>query len=127
MDLSNRFKLLADLNRLRIFNLIIDKDLCSCEIETILELSQSNTSRHLNKLKSLSFIETYKDGNWVHYTLNEKEKNNMLIKYVRQEFLKEEIFIKDKERLKKYKNSPMTCTIIREDKEKVLNFLKISF
>jgi len=126
MNLSSKFKLLSDLNRLRILNLIIDEDLCTCEIETILELNQSNTSRHLNKLKSLPFVETYKDGNWVHYILKEKEKDNMLIKYLRQEFLKEEIFIKDRKRLKKYKNSPMTCTEIREDKEKVLDFLKIS-
>jgi len=126
MNLENRFKLLSDLNRLRIFNLIINADLCYCEIETILELNQSNTSRHLNKLKSLPFVKTYKDGNWVHYTLNKKEKDSMLIKYLIQEFLKEEVFIKDIKRLKKYKNSSMTCTVIREDKEKVLDFLKVS-
>ncbi len=124
MDITSKFKLLSDENRLRILNLIMYEDLCTCEIETILELSQSNTSRHLNKIKSLSFIESYKDGNWVHYKINKNKTDDMLIEYLKQEFPKETIFNKDRERLNKYKNSSMTCTIIREDKEKVLNFLK---
>src|SRR6056297_2295240 len=124
MDITSKFKLLSDENRLRILNLIMYEDLCTCEIETILELSQSNTSRHLNKIKSLSFIESYKDGNWVHYKINKNKADDMLIEYLRQELPKEKIFNQDRERLNKYKNSSMTCTIIREDKEKVLNFLK---
>ena len=124
MNLSERFKLLSDENRLRIVNLIIKEDLCTCEIETILELSQSNTSRHLNKLKSIFFIESYKDGNWVHYRIKKDNKEDTLIKYLKEELKKEEICINDLERLNKYKKSNMTCTVIRDDKEKVLNFLK---
>ncbi len=125
MNLSEKLKLLSDENRLRIINLILKEELCNCEIETILELSQSNTSRHLSKMKGLEFFESYKDGNWVHYRIKKDENYTELIKFLQQEFKKEEIFVKDLERFNKYKKSGMTCTVIREDKEKVLNFLKL--
>ncbi len=51
MTIVNMFKALSDENRLRIMSLLIREELCVCEIEVILELSQSNVSRHLNKLK----------------------------------------------------------------------------
>jgi ArsR family transcriptional regulator len=123
MNLSEKLKLLSDENRLRIINLILNEELCNCEIETILELSQSNTSRHLSKMKGLEFLESYKDGNWVHYRIKKDKKYTELIKFLKQEFKKEDIFENDLKRLNKYKKSGMTCTVIREDKEKVLNFL----
>jgi ArsR family transcriptional regulator len=123
MNLSEKLKLLSDENRLRIINLILKEELCNCEIETILDLSQSNTSRHLSKMKGLEFLDSYKDGNWVHYRIKKDENYTELIDFLKQEFKKEEIFLKDLERLEKYKNSGMTCTVIREDKDKVLNYL----
>jgi ArsR family transcriptional regulator len=124
MKLSEKLKLLSDENRLRIINLILKEELCNCEIETILELSQSNTSRHLSKMKGLEFWDSYKDGNWVHYRIKKDETYTELIEFLKQEFKKEEIFVKDLERLDKYKNSGMNCTVIREDKDKVLDYLK---
>lgn len=44
-------KALAEETRLRIFAQIIKGDMCVCEIEECLELTQSNASRHLTALK----------------------------------------------------------------------------
>lgn len=63
-------KALADENRLRIIQLILQAELCVCEIETLLDMTQSNVSRHLSKLKQAGIIESSKDGQWVHYKIS---------------------------------------------------------
>jgi ArsR family transcriptional regulator, arsenate/arsenite/antimonite-responsive transcriptional repressor len=61
-------KALADETRIRILNLLVrDGDLCSCEIEAVLRLTQSNASRHLAKLRDAGLITAEKRGQWVHY------------------------------------------------------------
>lgn len=64
-------KALSDLNRVRIMNLLNYQDLCVCEVEEILDISQSNASRHLNKLKGAKLINARKDAQWTYYSLNE--------------------------------------------------------
>lgn len=54
------FKALADENRLRIISLLLTKELCVCEIEASLEMSQSNVSRHLTKLKTSGIVDSRK-------------------------------------------------------------------
>jgi ArsR family transcriptional regulator len=56
LDLIEIFKALGDENRIRILNLLIRQELCVCEIETVLDMTQSNASRHLNKLKRWGVI-----------------------------------------------------------------------
>ena len=51
----------VDENRIRILNLMLNAELCVCEIETILEMTQSNASRHLAKLKSAGIITSSKE------------------------------------------------------------------
>lgn len=61
-------KVLGDETRLRMYLLLLEAgDLCSCEIETILDLNQSNASRHLQKLRQAGVLEHYKKAQWAHY------------------------------------------------------------
>lgn len=57
-----RFKALSDETRLRILSLIVKKEMCVCEIETALGLTQSNASRHLTTLKQAEILESYKSA-----------------------------------------------------------------
>jgi ArsR family transcriptional regulator len=70
MDLVKVLKALADENRLRILNLLYHKELCVCELENILGMTQSNVSRQLIKLKDAGLIESEKDGQFVVYRIN---------------------------------------------------------
>ncbi len=78
------FKALGDENRLRIANLLFVKELCVCELEVILEMSQSNVSRHLKKLKDIKMIASKKEAQWVYYSIDDdyQSKNVDLIKYL---------------------------------------------
>lgn len=69
-DIVSIFKALADENRIRILNLLKNGELCVCDIEAVLSIKQSNTSRHLNKLKIAGIIVSEKKSQWVYYRLN---------------------------------------------------------
>lgn len=63
-------KALGDETRLRMVNLLADaSELCSCQLEGLLELSQSNASRHLAKLRGAGIISPRRSGQWVYFSL----------------------------------------------------------
>jgi ArsR family transcriptional regulator, arsenate/arsenite/antimonite-responsive transcriptional repressor len=70
MSLIKIIKALADENRLRILNLLNYKELCVCEMESILGMTQSNVSRHLIKLKDAELIESEKQGQFVFHKVS---------------------------------------------------------
>ena len=62
-------KALADSNRLAIMCYLQNGKKCVCEIEQILSISQSATSKHLTRLRMVGLIEAEKKGQWVHYSI----------------------------------------------------------
>jgi len=80
----NIFKALSDETRLRILSLICNVEMCVCEIEKCLNLTQSNASRHLTALKNSGILSSYKQAQWTYYRVNDKFKleNNELWEYL---------------------------------------------
>ena len=124
--MEDLFKSLGDENRLRILNLLTDYELCVCEIEVLLDLNQSNVSRHLGKLKSSDVISSYKDGQWMHYRLSNefKQSSTDLLNYLREKVFSKKSYVNELKKCKIYVDSPLSCQDITSDKERVLNFLK---
>jgi ArsR family transcriptional regulator len=121
------FKVLGDVNRLRLINLLMEAELCVCEIEVMVELSQSNASRHLKKLRDQNIILSSKDAQWIHYRINRGfvEENSELIAYLSRRFEEEPVFINDLKRWNKYRENGLNCSVIREDKDRVLNLIQL--
>jgi ArsR family transcriptional regulator len=67
--LETLFKALADATRLRILGLLLDGEVCVCDIHGSLALPQPKVSRHLAYLRRAGLVDARKDGLWVHYTL----------------------------------------------------------
>jgi ArsR family transcriptional regulator len=68
--LAQHLRLLGDDNRLRIFTLLTKAELCVCEIEESLGLSQSLVSNHLAALRRAGLVESRRDeedARWVFY------------------------------------------------------------
>ena len=68
--LAQYLRLLGDDTRLRIFSLLTKAELCVCEIEDILGLSQSLVSNHLAALRRAGLVESRRDeedARWVFY------------------------------------------------------------
>jgi ArsR family transcriptional regulator, arsenate/arsenite/antimonite-responsive transcriptional repressor len=79
--LSQRFKALADPNRLRILEMLrhptccsVEKDagMCACDIESQLDLSQPTISHHMKVLRDAGLVDAEKIGQWMFYKRNEK-------------------------------------------------------
>lgn len=126
MEFVEIFKALGDENRIRILNILKEGELCVCEIESILGITQSNASRHLNKLKSLKMISGEKKAQWVYYAIDREFiiENELLYYYLRNKFDESDLCVEDIEKLKRYKSGSFTCEELREDKEKVIKYLE---
>jgi ArsR family transcriptional regulator len=70
------FKALAEESRLRILALLLDGEMCVCEIEDVLNMTQSNVSRHLTALKSSGIIACNKSAQWAFYGISESFKTD---------------------------------------------------
>lgn len=67
------FKGMGDSTRLRIVILLLERELCVCDILAVLRLPQSTVSRHMARLKSAGLVMDRREGKWVHYRLEESE------------------------------------------------------
>jgi ArsR family transcriptional regulator len=63
------FRALADRTRLRLLNLIADREICVCCFVDILGDSQPKISRHLAYLRNAGIVAARRQGRWMHYRL----------------------------------------------------------
>lgn len=66
-------KALADPNRLRIFDLLMQGDSCNCELNEKLGLSPNLLSHHLGVLRQAGLVRSRRDaidGRWIYYAIN---------------------------------------------------------
>src|SRR5580693_3888191 len=63
------FRALADPTRLRLLNLVADREICVCYFVQILGISQPKISRHLAYLRRAGIVAARRQGRWMHYRL----------------------------------------------------------
>lgn len=126
MELIQILKALSDESRLRILNILRDGPLCVCEIEAILEISQSNASRHLSKLTNANLVNYYKEAKFIYYKLDhETLKQYSFIQNILDNELDKDKKLKyDYEILKAYKNANLNCNTVSQVKEVILEITK---
>lgn len=86
MPPENLFKGLADPTRLRITMLLLDAELCVCDLIAVLRMPQSTVSRHMSRLKSSGVVVDRRAGKWVHYRLAGAESVRDLRDYLERNF-----------------------------------------
>ena len=64
-------KALSDSSRVRVLKLLQAGDLCVCEIQKVLELAQSTTSKHMKILEDAGLVDRKRQGAWIIYSLSE--------------------------------------------------------
>ncbi len=69
LPLDLLFRALADRTRLRLLNLIADREICVCYFVQILKISQPKISRHLAYLRRAGIVAARRQGRWMHYRL----------------------------------------------------------
>jgi ArsR family transcriptional regulator, arsenate/arsenite/antimonite-responsive transcriptional repressor len=118
MELIQVMKAISDETRMRILNILKDGDLCVCEIEVLLDINQSNASRHLNKLTNAKILIYYKVAKYVYYKINEDviKEFPFLKEIIEEQTIKLKQCCIDYERLKKYKGSKLSCDDLKDGK-----------
>ncbi|SHH30445.1 regulatory protein, arsR family [Thermosyntropha lipolytica DSM 11003] len=105
MEIVQVLRTLGDKSRLRIVNILREGHLSVGEIEHILELTQSNVSKHLSKLKAAGIINQERRAQWIYYGLNNAimDKYPLLRELLEKELDKIETCRQDLKKLREYR------------------------
>jgi ArsR family transcriptional regulator, arsenate/arsenite/antimonite-responsive transcriptional repressor len=105
-------KAISDDTRLRIINLLTERECCVCEVMQALEISQTRASRNLTMLYDAGFLKLKKEGLWSLYSLGLEgmpEYLSQLIGSVKLAMLDNKVAIQDRERLKITTRTGISC------------------
>ena len=71
-DVVKMLKAIADGNRFRIFNLLMDNgETCACELLKDFNISQPTLSRHMKVMVDSGLVSARKDAQWMKYSVNQ--------------------------------------------------------
>jgi ArsR family transcriptional regulator len=112
-DLIKTFKALSDETRLRILNILMERECCVCEVMQALDISQSRASRNLGILEEAGFVKARRDGIWIVYSIDRKTANRYALSLaglVENSPPNDKVLAQDRERLKRSKRIGPGCT-----------------
>ena len=69
-DTIKPLKALSDETRLRILNILLEKECCVCEVMQALDILGTRASRNLSVLHVAGFLKLRKDGLWSLYSID---------------------------------------------------------
>ncbi len=69
-ELVKAAKSLGDPQRVRVLNLLMQRECCVCQIMEVLEITQVNASRYCHALLDAGFLKVHKEGRWRHYRVD---------------------------------------------------------
>ncbi len=79
--LSRQLKVLAEPNRLRIVNLLMEGVQCNCELGDVLGMAPNLISHHLRVLREIGLVEVEHDlvdARWIYYSLNQLQLTELV-------------------------------------------------
>jgi ArsR family transcriptional regulator, arsenate/arsenite/antimonite-responsive transcriptional repressor len=102
-DLIRINKSLSDETRLRILNLLLERECCVCEVVQALNISQTRASRNLSLLYNAGLIKLRREGLWSLYSINKDSQIDYLpelLNTIKKALKDNQTAISDRERLK---------------------------
>jgi ArsR family transcriptional regulator len=79
------FSALSDTTRLRIYLLLLEGELCVCELVGILDMEQSRISHSLRILREVGLINNERKGKWIVYSVNPEVVKSEIIQGLKKE------------------------------------------
>ncbi len=102
-ELVKAARALSDPTRVRVLNLLMQRECCVCEVMDILGISQVNASRYCNALKDAGFLDVRRDGRWRHYSISSQLSSpalKNLLRAVEESAVADSVLLEDKRRLR---------------------------
>ena len=78
--LAEQLKVLAEPNRLLIFNLLMEGVQCNCELGDALQMAPNLISHHLSVLRQAGLVDVERDAvdaRWIYYSINQAALNEL--------------------------------------------------
>jgi ArsR family transcriptional regulator len=113
-DLIKAFKALSDETRLRILNLLLERECCVCEVMQVLDISESRASRNLGFLYDAGFLKLRRQGLWALYSIDReglKPHYHDLLEAVKKALENNETAVLDKQRLQQAERIGPSCMV----------------
>ncbi|WP_037029157.1 ArsR/SmtB family transcription factor [Psychrilyobacter atlanticus] len=73
------FKILGDGTRFKIITILLEGEMCVCDIATTLNMTHSSISHQLKVLRENRVLKNRKDGKIVYYSLNDNHVKNIIL------------------------------------------------
>jgi ArsR family transcriptional regulator len=111
-DLIKAMKALSDETRLRIMNILLERECCVCEVMEVLDISQTRASRNLGLLQDAGFLKMRKIGLWAMYSIDRQsmaDYSSDLISAVHKALAGSEVAAQDRENLKRTARRGPVC------------------
>ena len=109
---TKAFKVLSDETRLRMLNILLERECCVCEVMQGLGISQSRASRGLSALYDAGFLKLKRDGLWSLYSIDRKGISgyqSQLVEAVKDALKNNKIAEEDRERLRRAERVGPVC------------------
>jgi ArsR family transcriptional regulator, arsenate/arsenite/antimonite-responsive transcriptional repressor len=113
-DLIKAFKALSDETRLRILNLLLERECCVCEVMQVLDISESRASRNLSFLYDAGFLKLRRQGLWALYSIDReslKPHYADLLEALKKALEGNEMALLDKQRLQQAERIGPSCLV----------------
>jgi DNA-binding transcriptional ArsR family regulator len=75
-DVTTVLSALADPTRLRLIRLLLQEELCVCELVDALRIPQYKVSRHLAMLRRVGLVQARQNGRWIYYSVRPQVELN---------------------------------------------------
>ncbi len=72
LKLSDLYKAMGDLTRIRILSALVHSEMCVCDLSCLLNMTQSAISHQLRVLKSARLVKFRREGKVVYYSLDDE-------------------------------------------------------
>jgi ArsR family transcriptional regulator len=102
-ELTKLLKVLSDESRLRVLNLIQERECCVCEVMLVMGISQSKASRILSALYDIGLLKLRREGRWALYSIDTdpaKEYVGEILTGIKRSLANNPVAAADLERLK---------------------------
>lgn len=113
-------KTISNETKLRLVSLLLENELCVCELEEILNIKQVNISKNLNSLREASIVDARRVKQRMFYFLSDEfMANKYLIEHIRELKLNEKKLQKDNELFLQHEavkdQSVYVCNVFRNE------------
>lgn len=77
-DLADFYKVFGDATRIKILCVLLESEMCVCDLAELLSMTQSAISHQLRVLKQMKLVKNRREGKTVYYSLADGHIQNII-------------------------------------------------